>query len=545
MGSTTVAFPIQRVETGKEIAGTCVQFGFCTSVCPTYVLDGQENDSPRGRIALIRTMLEQGGPPTPETVIHLDRCLSCLSCTTTCAAGVNYRELIDTARDYIEASGVRPWHERAWRAALARLLTSPRTLSLGMRMGRPWLSLLASRPGRLGAMARLGRAPALRALARRENLTDLQSGIVQADDAESLAIESGTVPSGAGTGRPAPAPASAPAATQGRAGLGSASTPPAPYAPSALSTPPAAYAPATTFQPTQADAATLHRVALLDGCAQSALGPEINDATRRLLTRLGVAIVAPPAARADACCGALPLHMGRRDQARDMAAYWVDAWGDLLDRQAIDAIVITTSGCGSVIRHYAELFDAGDPRHARAQRVADNTLDISECIAKLAPRPGDAHRGARVAYHDACSLKHGQKLTQPPRQVLRQLGFEVLEPGESHLCCGSAGTYNLLQPAIADRLGERKAANLDATRPDVIVAGNLGCLVQISRFTPVPIAHWVQLVEWATGGPAPVGLETFQPRAVEPEAASGFAATPAGEPALADAADPTSPDAFW
>ncbi|MCK9513241.1 MAG: heterodisulfide reductase-related iron-sulfur binding cluster [Pigmentiphaga sp.] len=523
MGSTTVAFPIQRVEAGKEIAGTCVQFGFCTSVCPTYVLDGQENDSPRGRIALIRTMLEQGGPPTPETVIHLDRCLSCLSCTTTCAAGVNYRELIDTARDYIEASGVRPWHERAWRAALARLLTSPRALSLGMRMGRPWLSLFASRPGRLGAMARLGRAPALRALARRESLTDLQSDILQADGTESVTIDSSTVPSGAGTGHAATAP----------------------YAPSALSTPPAAYAPTTTFQPTHAATATLRRVALLDGCAQSALGPEINDATRRLLTRLGVAIVAPPAARAGACCGALPLHMGRRDQARDMAAYWVDVWGDLLDRRAIDAIIITTSGCGSVIRHYAELFDAGDPRQARARRVADHTLDISECIARLALRPGDAHRGARVAYHDACSLKHGQKLTQPPRQVLRRLGFEVLEPGESHLCCGSAGTYNLLQPAIADRLGERKAANLDATRPDVIVAGNLGCLVQISRFTPVPIAHWVQLVDWATGGPAPVGLETFQPRAVEPEAASGLAAAPAGEPALADAADPTSPDAFW
>lgn len=468
MNAPDPVIPLQRRDAGRDIAATCVQFGFCTSVCPTYVLDGEENDSPRGRIALIRQMLDAGGPPDPTTVKHIDRCLSCLSCTTTCAAGVNYRELVDTARDYIEASGVRPWSERVWRRTLAFLLTSPRLLSLGLRVGQPLLPALARRPGRLGALARQGQAPALTALRRR-----------------SVTVET-----------PALATPSDSASTQ----------------------------------------APLRRVALLAGCAQSALGPEIHAATRRLLARLGVDCVVPRApARDGACCGALSLHLGYREQAQAMAAVWVDAWSGMLAQGEIDAIVLTTSGCGSVIRHYAELFEPDDPRRAQAQRVADHALDISECIARLSPTPQRTHRGVRVAYHDACSLKHGQRLTQPPRQVLKRLGFVVLEPGESHLCCGSAGTYNLLQPDIADRLGERKANHLASTRPDVIAAGNLGCLVQVSRFTPVPIAHWVQLVDWATGGPAPAGMEA----AVARVAQAGHDAKAGGEsPDLAGQADP-------
>ncbi len=469
MGSTSVAIPIQRIEAGQQIAGTCVQFGFCTSVCPTYVLDGEENDSPRGRIALIEKMLDDGGAPDPATVTHVDRCLSCLSCTTTCAAGVNYRELADTAREYIEASKVRPLPDRLWRALLMNLMLSPRLLAAAQRLSRPWLPRLARSRSRLGAMARVNQAPALQAL----------------------------------------------------------------RAPS-------------TVEAAHPAAPVRSRVALLEGCVQSATGPEINHAAKRLLARLGVAVVPPPT-RPDACCGALPLHMGQRARARQLAIPLIEGWHRLLKQNEIDAIVITTSGCGSVIKQYAELFEPHEPMRQLAEHVAQNTLDISEYIARLAPEAKQAHLGARVAYHDACSLKHGQRITQPPRRVLQQLDFEVLEPGESHLCCGSAGTYNLLQPEIADRLGSRKANNLQATQPDVIVAGNLGCLVQVSRFTAVPVAHWVQLVDWATGGPAPVGLETFQPRERESDRPhDDTVAWQNTQPhQAATTADPASPDAFW
>lgn len=481
MGAPNATLPLQRLEAGRDIAKTCVQFGFCTSVCPTYTLDGQENDSPRGRIALIRTMLDQGGVPTTETVTHIDRCLSCLSCTTTCAAGVNYRELVDTAREYIESSKVRPLPERALRSVLMRLLTSSRLLSLSLRLGRPLMPWMAKRSGRLGAIAKLSQAPALAALNRRENLNE---------------------------------------------GLEHTSAPATLIEPNTVDT-----TPATTIR---------HRVALLDGCAQSAIGPEINQATRRLLKRLGVAIVMPPKLRADACCGALPLHMGKRKEAAAMAAPWVDAWSQMLDAGEIDAILITTSGCGSVIKHYADIFNADDPRYAAAVRVSKHALDISEFVAQIELPKGTSHLGARLAYHDACSLKHGQKLTKAPRQVLRSLGFDIVEPGESHLCCGSAGTYNLLQPEIADRLGKRKAQNLIATQADAIVAGNLGCLVQISRFTGIPIAHWVQLVDWGTGGPAPIGLEKFEPR-LPATSKSDFDVGNLPNAAIAD----TSSDCFW
>ncbi|HEY0295419.1 MAG TPA: glycolate oxidase subunit GlcF [Bordetella sp.] len=458
--------PISRLDQGMKVADACVHYGFCTAVCPTYVLDGEENESPRGRIGLIKTMLASGKRPDPATVTHIDRCLSCLSCASTCAAGVEYRTLIDTAREYVEQSGVRPWPERLWRAGLSRMLTSPRLLRVMLRLGRPAGKATARLPGRFGALGRMAKAPGLDAVAHR---------------------------------------------------------------PAAL---------AQIDQPT-----ATRTVALLEGCVQSALGPEINQAARRIFARLGIGVADAPGALAGACCGALDLHMGQRERARRQAARWVMHWSELMAQGVIDRIVVTTSGCGSVIKHYPELFDDDDDLARRARQVAQACVDASEFLADADLPRQDAHLGARVAYHDSCSLKHGQNVTRQPRAVLRRLGFKVLDVPESHLCCGSAGTYNLLQPAIADRLGARKAANIAGLGADVMAAANLGCIVQISRFLGTPVAHWIQLVDWAGGGPAPLGLAGHVPLRPEPEEPE--AGPPAAETSGAGADTAPDSNSFW
>jgi len=423
---------IHRQDQVRAAADACVHFGFCTAVCPTYVLDGEELDSPRGRIALAREMLGSDAPPSETAVRHLDRCLSCLSCESTCAAGVSYRDIIDGARERIEQSRVRPLPQRMLRSAVARVLTSPALLRSGLAAARLLRGGALRLPGPLGAMAALSAAPALAALA------------------------------------------------------------PRPKAPPARR------------------AAAVRRVALLDGCAQSVLGAEINAAAERLLARAGVAVEPVAGVR---CCGALELHMGRRRSAVRHMEQTVSRWAAALEDGRIDAIVTTTSGCASVIKRYDALLSDRPGLAARIRRVVDAVRDITEIAQELALAPTGAAQGLAASYHDACSLKHGLKLAQAPRRAMAALGIDVREIGESHLCCGSAGTYNIFEPALAQRLGQRKAAHAAAGRPDVIAAGNMGCLVQISRFTPVPVAHTVQLLDWATGGPAPRGLENFQPRA--------------------------------
>ncbi|OWT56195.1 glycolate oxidase subunit GlcF [Candidimonas nitroreducens] len=429
--------PTERLEQGRKVADTCVHFGFCTSVCPTYVLDHEENDSPRGRIALIKDMLAEGGKPPAATVLHVDRCLSCLSCATTCAAGVDYRSLIDTAREYIEQSGVRPLSERLKRKALSYIMTHPRLLSVATRAAHVAGGAAARLPGTLGTLARLSNARAVGAFAARGLGPD-------------EGIRAGSLNAG--------------------------------------------------------------KVTLLDGCVQSALGREINDAARRLLGRMGIEVV--DSGLAGRCCGALDLHLGHRGAAQRHAARLVDTWHTLLEQGEIEAIVVTTSGCGSVIRHYSELFQDDPPRRERAARVEQACVDITQFLnARAQDLPLTSPIPARVAYHDSCSLKHGQKITREPRAVLGRAGFVVADIAENHLCCGSAGTYNILQPEIAARLGQRKAGNIEAVRPDIIAAGNMGCLVQISLYTDIPVAHTVQLLDWAAGGPPPRGMESFTPAA--------------------------------
>ncbi len=405
------------------IIRACVRHGFCPQTCPTYILLGDENDSPRGRIELIRGMLETGGAPSASTVRHLDQCLSCLSCETTCAARVEYRHLADHARAYIERHFRRPWRDRWLRHFLATTLTRPALLrrALGLaRLARPFGALLpATLRALIEAAPRTALAPAIK--------------------------PSNAVPTAAPT----------------------------------------------------------LRVALLDGCVQQVMGAHINAATIRVLERHGCQVVATSAER---CCGALSLHMGREDEARQAARVAIAHWHALLDQGALDVIVVNTSGCGSTIKDYGRLFAHEPVWAARAASVADHTRDISEVLAML-PLVAHASRPRLpLAYHDSCSLQHGQRVTAAPRRLLRAVGFELHEVPEGHFCCGSAGTYNLLQPAIASRLGARKASAIESTAAVAVAAGNLGCLLQIGRYSRLPLMHTVELIDWATGGPCPPAL---------------------------------------
>jgi glycolate oxidase iron-sulfur subunit len=409
----------------EAVIRKCVHCGFCTATCPTYVLLGDELDSPRGRIYLIQNMLEQEAEPTPQVVRHVDRCLSCLSCMTTCPSGVNYMHLIDHARAYIERRYKRPLFERLLRNLLAALLPYPNRFRLALSLAR------LTRPAAplLGAMAWSKPLAAMLAMAPRRSL------------------------------------------------------------------------PNATFE-TPAPAHPAGRVALLQGCAEPVLKPEIRAATIRLLGRLGYQAVLAPG---EGCCGALVHHMGREEAALDAARRNVDAWTREIDGQGLDAILITASGCGTTIKDYGFML-RNDPAYAdRAARVSALAKDVSEFLDGIELPAGDG-RGLTIAYHPACSIQHGQKITEAPKRLLARMGYQVKLPAEAHLCCGSAGTYNILQPEIAGKLGDRKVANIDRLKADVIALGNVGCAMQIGMRTKTPVAHVVELVDWASGGPTPVAL---------------------------------------
>jgi glycolate oxidase iron-sulfur subunit len=408
----------------NEILRSCVHCGFCTATCPTYQVLGDELDSPRGRIYLIKDMLEAGRPADEKTVKHIDRCLSCLACMTTCSSGVHYMHLVDHARAHIEATYRRPLMDRLLRAVLARVIPYP---------GRFRAALLAARIGR--PLQRLIPDARLRAM---------------------LAMAPKSLPWPSCNDRPQVFPAT------GERRL---------------------------------------RVALMTGCAQKALNTDINDATIRLLRRLGCEVVV---AKGAGCCGALTHHMGKADMAHASAAANIRAWMAEQQGAGLDAIVINTSGCGTTVKDYGHMFQEG-PLAADAAVVAGLAKDISEILVKIG-LPEGAPKGLRVAYHAACSLQHGQQIKSAPKELLRRLGFEVVEPADSHLCCGSAGTYNLLQPELSAELKRRKVATLEAKAPQVIAAGNIGCMMQIGSGSGVPVVHTVELLDWATGGPKPRAL---------------------------------------
>ncbi|PZQ48364.1 MAG: glycolate oxidase iron-sulfur subunit [Rhodovulum sulfidophilum] len=409
----------------ETILRSCVHCGFCTATCPTYQVLGDELDSPRGRIYLIKEMLESGRDPDPATVRHIDRCLSCLGCMTTCPSGVHYMHLIDHARAYVEQRHRRRWDDRALRWLLAAILPHPGRFRLALRaarLARPARALLPD--PRLRAMLEMA-PPRL------------------------------------------PAPG-----TADRAGTHPARGP------------------------------RRRRVALLTGCAQRTLNPAINAATIRLLTRHGCEVVIP---KGLGCCGALPHHMGKAGQSHALAAANIRALGAEIDGEGLDAVVINASGCGTTVKDYGHAF-RDDPLAADAARVAALARDVTELMAEIGLEGATHAPPLRVAYHSACSLQHGQGVRAAPKDLLKAAGFTVVEPRDGHLCCGSAGTYNLLQPEIAAELRARKVATLEATRPEVISAGNIGCMTQIGAGTRLPVAHTVELLDWATGGPKPPAL---------------------------------------
>jgi glycolate oxidase iron-sulfur subunit len=409
----------------NEILRSCVHCGFCTATCPTYQVLGDELDSPRGRIYLIKDMLEAGRPADERTVKHIDRCLSCLACMTTCPSGVHYMHLVDHARAHIERTYRRPFMDRLLRAVLARVIPYPgrfRLALLGARLGRPLARLLPD--ARLQAM--LAMAP--------KHLPPVSRN----DDPQVF----------------------------------------------------------------PAKGERLLRVALMTGCAQKALNTDINDATIRLLRRLGCEVVV---AKGAGCCGALTHHMGKEGLSHASAAANIRAWMAEKRQHGLDAIVINTSGCGTTVKDYGHMFRLG-PLAEDAAEVAGMARDISELLARIGLPEGEA-KGLRVAYHAACSLQHGQQVKTAPKDLLKRAGFEVVEPADSHLCCGSAGTYNLLQPEISTELKRRKVTSLEAKAPEVIAAGNIGCMMQIGSGTDVPVVHTVELLDWATGGPKPRALQ--------------------------------------
>ncbi len=431
-----------HVAEAESILRKCVHCGFCTATCPTYVTLGNELDSPRGRIYLIKDMLENGRAADKEIVTHVDRCLSCLACMTTCPSGVNYMHLVDHARTHIEKTYRRPLLDRLTRSLLAQILPYPARFRAALklaRVGRPFAGLFRRLPGMKPVAAMLDLAPGSLPQAKDEHVTV----------------------SGEKRGR----------------------------------------------------------IALLTGCAQSVLDPGINAATARLVARLGVETVQNP--EGEGCCGALVHHMGKEDAALEAARRNVDAWMREIEGGGLDAIVITASGCGTTVKDYGHMLRL-DPDYAdKAARVAALAMDITEYLATLdLPEPMIAP-GITVAYHSACSMQHGQKITRQPRELLRNAGFVVHEPREGHLCCGSAGTYNILQPEIAAKLRDRKVSNIEATGASVIATGNIGCMTQIGSGTDTPIAHTVELLDWAYGGPKPAGIRDVNAPAAETSAETG------------------------
>ncbi|MET0273580.1 MAG: glycolate oxidase subunit GlcF [Phenylobacterium sp.] len=395
----------------------CVHCGFCTATCPTYVLRGDERDSPRGRIELIRSMLERPDEaPSKETVTHIDRCLSCLGCKTTCPSGVDYAQLIDHARTHIEGHYRRPWPERLLRALIPAVLARPKRLRAALMLGR------LARP--------LG--PALEALRLRPLAALLR-----------LVPPAGKVDCGPPV-RPVVAPRG--------------------------------------------------RVALLQGCVEPAMAPQIRAAAARLLAKAGFEVVE---VAGEGCCGALSEHLGRAEEAQAFAAANVRAWADA---GPLDAIVTTAAGCGTTLKAYGHRLGAdGAPTAAIAR-------DILEFIAEVGLPPVMRPGKVAVAYHAPCSLQHGQGVLAQPARLLAEAGFEVRAVAEGHLCCGSAGVYNILQPTLAGQLRDRKAANLKRTGAAVVAAGNIGCIAQIAPAVGMPVVHPVELLDWATGGPAPVAM---------------------------------------
>ncbi|MES9829362.1 MAG: glycolate oxidase subunit GlcF [Candidatus Thiodiazotropha sp.] len=401
----------------------CLQCDYCIPNCPTFKLLGDEYDSSRGRVYLIKELLESEDKPDQRAVDYIDRCLSCLACMSTCPSSVHYQHLLDHAREVIERKYQRKPVDRLSRWLLAKILPYPKRFRLAMRAAKTIKPIASILPEPIRGMVD--------------------------------------------------------------------------YTPDRLPLP----SPNDQPQVFPAHGECIRRVALLSGCAQQALNTDINDATIRILRRHGCEVVIP---RGAGCCGALTHHMGRMNESLAAAAKNIQAWMKELEGDGLDAIVINTSGCGTVIKDYGFMF-RNHPLAMQAAAVAGLAKDVTEVLSEIELsyliKPG-----LRISYHATCSLQFGQRIRFTPRKLLKSAGFTVLEPRDSHTCCGAAGTYSLLQPEISGQLKENKLKELETGSPAAIVAGNIGCMMHLASGTGIPVVHTVELLDWVTGGPVPRSL---------------------------------------
>ena len=418
-------------KSSEKILRKCVHCGMCNATCPTFNLLGDELDGPRGRIYLIKEMIEKKKAPTKKVVSHIDKCLSCYSCMTTCPSGVNYMHLIDHGRNYVEKNYQRPFYQRAFRNFLSKTLPKPKIfkfLIFFAKIGQIFKFLL---PGNLKSM--LDVAPK-----KIYSKTLKFQKVYKAERKKPTA-----------------------------------------------------------------------RVALLIGCVQRVVSPQINESTIRILTRHGVEVTTMPEIE---CCGSLNHHLGKEELAKETFKKNINMWYDEYLKNGLDAIISNTSGCGTTLKDYGFVFRNDNELKKKAKKISELTKDITEFLdqnLKLSFKSDKVTKKYNIAYHSACSMQHGQKVHKQPIDLLEKTGNKILNIPEGHICCGSAGTYNILQSDIAKRLLKQKIENINKVKPDFISTGNIGCIMQITNGTNIPILHTVEVIDWYTGGPKPKSLSSL------------------------------------
>tara|TARA_Y100000590_G_scaffold469127_1_gene655009 strand:+ start:1345 stop:2640 length:1296 start_codon:yes stop_codon:yes gene_type:complete len=407
----------------EKIFKKCVHCGMCNATCPTFKILGDELDGPRGRIYLIQDMLENEKKPTANVVKHIDRCLSCYSCMTTCPAGVNYMHLIDHGRKYIEQNYERPFFDKFLRSFLSKVLSNTeyfKIVSIFSKITKPFSFIL---PNKIKDMINL-------------------------------------------------MPDSFPKKTLKYKEIYKAKT-----------------------------KKKIARVALLTGCVQKEISPQINEATIRILNRHGVEVITPKKIK---CCGSLSHHLGKNDDAYKNFKNNIITWYDEYLDGNLDAILSNTSGCGTTLKDYGFIFRNDKELKKKAKKISELSKDVSEYLSEnLNLKIKKKKKKYRIAYHSPCSMQHGQKVHSQPIELLSKTKNDILEIPDGHICCGSAGTYNILQNKIAKQLLRDKVRNIESLKPNIISTGNIGCITQISIGTNIPILHTIELLDWYTGGPKP------------------------------------------
>ena len=416
-----------NISSADGILRKCVHCGFCNATCPTYQIVGDELDGPRGRIYLIKDMLENDKPANEKIAKHIDRCLSCYACMTTCPSGVNYMHLVDHARNHIEKTFVRPFFDRFIRNLLSKILPSPTLFRMAGYSARLFYPFRFLFPKKIKNMMKY--MPNSFPVSRQEN-KEIYSPVGK----------------------------------------------------------------------------TYARVALLTGCVQRVISPQINDATIDILNRHGVEVIVPK--KVD-CCGSLNHHLGKEELAHKSFINNINSWFKWYEEKNLDAILVTTSGCGTTLKDYGYIFRDNPDKELRrkAKMVSSLAKDVTEYLGKnIKLNYVKKDKKFTIAYHSACSMQHGQKIHSQPMDLLKKTGNEIVEIPDGHLCCGSAGTYNLLQDEMAAELLKRKVSNIDKVKPDFISTGNIGCMTQISFGTKIPIVHTIEILNWYTGGEKPTAI---------------------------------------